>query len=116
MRHKGMSNVKMVPVPAGDPKTEAVAKPRVRDRIFRTACELFYQRGIRAVGVDSIASEAGTNKMRFYRSFASKDDLVSEYLREQEREGWAGWDSVVAAHEGDARAQLEALFETHVRR
>ena len=93
-----------------------MAKPRVRDRIFRTACELFYQRGIRAVGVDSIACGAGTNKMSFYRNFASKDVLVAEYLRDQEREGWAWWDSVVAAHEGDARAQLQALFEAHVKR
>ncbi|HWW21443.1 MAG TPA: helix-turn-helix domain-containing protein, partial [Steroidobacteraceae bacterium] len=52
------------------------AKPRVRDRIFDTACELFYRHGIRAVGVDAIASEAGTNKMSFYRNFASKDELV----------------------------------------
>jgi AcrR family transcriptional regulator len=95
---------------------ETAAKPRVRDRIFRTACELFYRRGIRAVGVDSIACEAGTNKMSFYRSFPSKDDLVAEYLRDQERAGWAWWDSVVAAHKGNARAQLEALFEAHANR
>jgi AcrR family transcriptional regulator len=111
-----MSKATTVPVPAGDPKTQAVAKPRVRERILRTACELFYRRGIRAVGVDSITSEAGTNKMSFYRNFPSKDELVAEYLRDQERAGWAWWDSVVAAHEADARAQLEALFEAHVKR
>jgi AcrR family transcriptional regulator len=99
-----------------DDKTEIAVKPRVRDRIFRTACELFYQRGIRAVGVDSIACEAGTNKMSFYRNFPSKDELVAEYLRDQERAGWAWWDGVVAANKGDARAQLEALFEAHVKR
>jgi AcrR family transcriptional regulator len=77
---------------------------------------LFYRRGIHAVGVDSIACEAGTNKMSFYRNFPSKDELVAEYLRDQEREGWAWWDSVVAANEGDARAQLEALFEAHIKR
>jgi AcrR family transcriptional regulator len=111
-----MSRAKTIAVLASDPATRAVPRPRVRDRIFRTACTLFYQRGIRAVGVDSIASEAGTNKMSFYRNFASKDELVAEYLRDQEREGWAWWDSVITAHEGDARAQLEALFEAHVKR
>ncbi len=75
-------------------------KPRVRDRIFEVACELFYRHGIRAVGVDAIASEAGTNKMSFYRSFASKDQLVAEYLREQEREGWEWWDEIMATHRG----------------
>lgn len=90
-------------------------KLRVRDRIMQTASDLFYCRGIRAVGVDTIASEAGTNKMSFYRSFASKDELVAEYLRGEEREGWHWWDETVAAHAGDPRAQTEALFDVLVR-
>ena len=75
----------------------------MRDRIFETACDLFYRHGIRAVGVDAIACEAGTNKMSFYRSFASKDELVAEYLRDQEREGWAWWDALIAPHAGNPR-------------
>ena len=111
-----MSKATTISTPAGEHKTEPAIKPRVRDRIFRTACDLFYRHGIRAVGVDSIACEAGTNKMSFYRNFVSKDELVAEYLRNQEREGWAWWDGVVANREGDARAQIEALFEAHVKR
>jgi hypothetical protein len=42
--------------------------------------------------------------MSFYRNFPLEDALIAEYLRHQERDGWAWWDSVVAAHEGDARA------------
>jgi AcrR family transcriptional regulator len=86
-------------------------KSRVRDRIMRTASDLFYCRGIRAVGVDTIASEAGTNKMSFYRSFASKDELVAEYLRGEEREAWRWWDETLAEHAGDPRAQVESLFD-----
>jgi AcrR family transcriptional regulator len=97
-----------------DGDAAAVAKPRVRDRIFETACELFYQHGIRAVGVDAIASEAGTNKMSFYRSFASKDELVSEYLREREREFWSWWNATIAPYAGDPRRQIEALFQSHL--
>jgi len=52
-----------------------------RERILATAVELFYRHGIRAVGVDSIAEAAGTNKMTLYRHFTSKDELVAEYLR-----------------------------------
>jgi len=92
----------------------AVPKSRVRDRIMRTASDLFYRHGIRAVGVDTIASEAGTNKMSFYRSFASKDELVAEYLRAEEREGWGWWDESVAAHAGNPRLQAEALFDALV--
>ena len=89
-------------------------KLRVRDRIMQTASDLFYSRGIRAVGVDTIASEAGTNKMSFYRNFASKDELVAEYLRGEEREGWHWWDETVATQVGNPRAQLEALFDVLV--
>ncbi len=93
---------------------EQAGRPRVRDRIFETACELFYRHGIRAVGVDAIACEAGTNKMSFYRSFASKDELVAEYLRFKDRNFWIWWDGIVAPHQGQPRAQAEALFEAHV--
>ncbi|MDT0497736.1 TetR/AcrR family transcriptional regulator [Algiphilus sp. W345] len=55
--------------------------------------------------MDAIASEAGTNKMSFYRSFSSKDDLVAEYLRQQVRELWGWWDEVVAKHPDDARTR-----------
>jgi len=90
------------------------AKSRVRDRIFETACELFYRHGIHGVGVDEIAAEAGSNKMSFYRSFASKDALVAAYLREQEREYWAWWDAVVARYPDDPRRRIEALFEAQL--
>jgi len=90
-------------------------KPRVRDRIFETACDLFYRHGIRAVGVDTIATEAGTNKMSFYRSWASKDELVAEYLHNEEREGWVWWDEIMATHPNDPRKQVEVLFDAHVK-
>ena len=86
-------------------------KSRVRDRIFASACELFYRHGIHGVGVDAIAAEAGSNKMSFYRSFASKDALVAEYLQQQENEYWTWWDAAVARFPNDPRRQVEALFE-----
>ena len=89
-------------------------KARVRDRIFEKACALFYRHGIHGVGVDAIAAEAGSNKMSFYRSFASKDALVTEYLQEQERDYWAWWDAVVAPYPGDPRRQIEAIFEAQL--
>lgn len=103
--------------PTADPgRAPETCKPRVRDRIFETACELFYEQGINNVGVDAIATAAGTNKMSFYRSFASKDELVAEYLRERERAHWRWWDEVVAPHEGDPRRQVEALFGAMISR
>jgi len=79
-----------------------------RARILAAAGELFYQHGIRAVGVDSIAEAAGTNKMTLYRHFASKDDLVAEYLRQAAKSADACWEEYGRAHPGDAAAQLRA--------
>jgi AcrR family transcriptional regulator len=90
-------------------------KARVRDRIMQTASELFYRYGIRAVGVETIASEAGTNKMSFYRNFASKDELVAEYLRAEGRESLVWWDETLAAHAGNPRLQIESLFDVLVK-
>jgi AcrR family transcriptional regulator len=86
-------------------------KKSARDRIFETACELFYERGIRAVGVETIAAEAGATKMTLYRNFPSKDELVAACLREQARESWTWWEEVIAPFAGDPRRQLEVLFE-----
>jgi AcrR family transcriptional regulator len=54
-----------------------------RDRILQTASRLFYQEGLRATGIDRIIAESSVAKMSFYRSFASKNDLIAEYLRQR---------------------------------
>lgn len=95
-------------LPAGVPPA---GKPRVRDRIRDSAADLFYRHGIRGVCVDAIVEDAGTNKMSFYRSFPSKDDLVAEYLSDQACEYWQWWDAAVAPHAGDPRRQVEALMQ-----
>ncbi|OAK55296.1 TetR/AcrR family transcriptional regulator [Rhodococcoides kyotonense] len=51
------------------------------ERILTVASALFYDRGIRAVGVDLIADEAGTTKKTLYDRFGSKDGLVMHYLQ-----------------------------------
>ena len=55
-------------------------KPTMKERILETADKLFYLRGIRAVGVDTIAAEIGISKRTLYNHFPSKDELISAYL------------------------------------
>jgi AcrR family transcriptional regulator len=81
-----------------------------KDRILRAAQNLFYQHGIRAVSVDAIAAEAETTKVTLYRLFDSKDALVAACLEDQTRRFWGWWDMTVKPHEGNPRAQIEALF------
>ncbi len=64
------------------------------ERLLAAASDLFYARGIRAVGVDLIAEEAGTTKKTLYDRFGSKDALVALYLsRRAER-----WQRFVLTH------------------
>src|SRR3979411_2611014 len=79
-----------------------------RERILAAAGELFYRHGSRAVGVDSIAEAAGTNKMTLYRHFDSKDELVAEYLRQEAGKADAYWATLESQHPGDPLAQIRA--------
>ena len=60
-----------------------------RRRLLDTATRLFYNEGIRAVGIDRIIAEAGVAKATFYNHFPSKDDLVLAYIEEQDELGRA---------------------------
>ena len=84
--------------------------PRAVDKILGVARELFYRKGIRAIGVDEIVRRAGVTKPSLYRSFSSKDELTATYLENYEREFWKRFEEAVAAHPGDARAQIIAYM------
>lgn len=77
-----------------------------RQRILDAAADLFRRVGIRGVGVEAIAEAAGTNKMTLYRHFASKDELVAEWVRGIVAKKEAEWDDIAAKHPGDPQAQL----------
>jgi AcrR family transcriptional regulator len=87
-------------------------KAAPRERILAAASDLFYRHGIRAVGVEAIADAAGTNKMTLYRHFASKDELVAEYLRRLGAESDAVWDELARKFPGHPVAQLNGWVES----
>ena len=49
-------------------------------QILETVDRLFYEQGIRAVGVDTIAAEVGISKRTLYNYFSSKDAIITAYL------------------------------------
>jgi AcrR family transcriptional regulator len=73
------------------------------ERIMEAADRLFYQKGIRAVGVDTVAAEAGISKRSLYDTFASKDALITAYLRQRIQP--------LPASDGPPAAQVLALFD-----
>ncbi|MBL1116465.1 TetR/AcrR family transcriptional regulator [Streptomyces sp. 110] len=86
-----------------------VAKLPPRERILDAAEELFSREGIKAVGVQAIASRAETTKMALYRHFATKDALVEEWLRIVAADYTAAFDQLETAHPDDPRAQIVGL-------
>lgn len=56
-----------------------------RERIMRTAYELFARRGIRAVGIDEVIARSGVAKATLYRHFRTKNDLVLAFLERRDQ-------------------------------
>lgn len=96
--------------PIQQKKASRAAAPLAGERILDIAGDLFYRRGIHAVGVEEIVQEAGVAKISLYRAFQSKDDLIAAYLTKRNHEYWQTIGGVLARHEGEPRAQLRALF------
>jgi AcrR family transcriptional regulator len=80
------------------------------DKIFEVAADLFYRKGVRAVGVEAIVKQAGVAKISLYRNFPSKDDLVVAYLQDRNAAFWHHWDEAFAPYKDDPHAQLHAIM------
>jgi AcrR family transcriptional regulator len=84
-------------------------------RVLDAASRLFYGNGIHAVGVDTIAAEAGVTKKTLYDRFGSKEELVAAYLRTRDAE-WRGYLERFVAERGDDPAvQLLDAFDALAR-
>jgi AcrR family transcriptional regulator len=77
-----------------------------RTRILSAAAKLFLRHGIAGVSVEAIAKAAATAKPTLYRHFASKDELVAEYLRESAKRLDACWVEIGPLGSASAPVQL----------
>ena len=84
---------------------------QTREHVLRVAHDLFYWQGIRAVGVDRIAAEAGIAPTTLYRLFASKDDLIAAYVERANRLYKEWFDAVTAEDGRGPRERILALFD-----
>ncbi len=87
----------------------SIPRKAAAERLREVASALFYRRGIRAVGVDEIVSETGVTKPTLYRSYASKDELVSVCLLQKIAELQARLDAIEQRDGDDPLAQVRAI-------
>ena len=73
------------------------------ERILAAADKLFYAQGIRAVGVDTVAAEAGVSKRTLYHHYPSKDALIAAYLTARFKQ--------LAPSDAPAREQILGNFD-----
>jgi AcrR family transcriptional regulator len=88
--------------------------PDTRERILRVASGLFKRHGVRAVGLQQVVAETGLGKSLLYREFASKDELVAEWLKENDALWWEKVDSEILRYDGDPARQLLKIIELAV--
>lgn len=92
------------------PARSAVLAP-AKQRILDTADLLFYDEGIRAVGVDRLISSSSVTKATFYKHYGSKDRLIGDYVDYRHRQSVNELADLVDEHR-DPEAVLRALQET----
>jgi len=68
----------------------------LRAEILQTADILFYQEGIRAVGIDRLVEAANVAKATLYRHFSSKDLLIITYLEQRHSRGVSDFTAAMA--------------------
>jgi AcrR family transcriptional regulator len=90
--------------------TTRASTSAAKQRVLETADRLFYQDGIRAVGIDRIIAEAGVAKMTLYTYFPSKDDLIVAVLQYREAQVLAFFRAAMARHAPRTKDPLRAFF------
>ena len=85
-------------------------KASPRQRLLAAADELFYNEGIRSVGIDRVIERAGVAKGSLYYNFSGKDELVKEYLVGRHATWTTRIDAAIGS-EADARGRVLAVFD-----
>ena len=67
-------------------KFEDMEKLSAKERIIRTASELFYQNGYNLTGINEIIAKAEIAKATLYSHFSSKEDLCIAYLEARDEQ------------------------------
>ncbi len=94
-----------------DSGTQRASEPPrapAKGRILDTANVLFYEDGIRNVGVDRIISASSVTKATFYKHYRAKDNLIVEYITARHETVRANVENMIATSP-DAEHVLRAF-------
>jgi AcrR family transcriptional regulator len=83
----------------------------LREKIVDVAANLFFEKGIHAVGVDEIVAQAGIAKMTLYKYFLSKDQLIMSVLERNEEQWWVWFEPEVKRRAKTPLKRLLAVFD-----
>lgn len=83
---------------------------KVRERVVKTAAELFYNNGYNLTGINEIIQEAGIAKATLYNHFKSKDDICIAYLQEKNNELMSSFKAYIA-QANDGKGKIKAVFD-----
>lgn len=81
-----------------------------RRNVLEVATRLFYQQGIRAVGMDTVVKECGVGNATLYRQFPTKDALATAYVQGR-ADAWFDRMRQVADDRHEPQDKLLAIFE-----
>ncbi|QNE48384.1 TetR/AcrR family transcriptional regulator [Glaciihabitans sp. INWT7] len=93
--------------------THHVTVAPAKRRILETANRLFYDDGIRSVGIDRLISESGVTKATFYKHYGSKDRLIVEYISQRHNLAQEQVEELIR-EKGDPQSALRALIDLTV--
>jgi AcrR family transcriptional regulator len=82
-----------------------------RSRALDAAEQLFYGRGVQAVGMDAVRAASGLSLKRLYALYPSKGDLVEAYLLRRDTRWRGDLAAHVAAATTDPGGRLLAVFD-----
>lgn len=89
-------------------------RPGPRQRLLKSATNLFTNEGIRVIGIDRILRDADVAKASLYSLFGSKDNLVVAYLEELDAKSRQEWEQL-ASERKRPEDRIIAFFDLCIR-
>lgn len=88
--------------------------PSARERLLETASRLFYAEGVHTVGIDRILEESGVAKASLYKTFGSKEALITAYLDQRHQRQVVRIADALASAD-TPRGKILAIFDSQAR-